>query len=137
MEIQKKHIKPLAGLVFSIIVGVTIATSIPLTAQFTTCPTGGTPCFDGNINDGTNVPFDLPRNLTITELILRAIYFILNVILIVAVLAIIIAGVYLIVGMGSESSKDRAKNIILYTLIGILIILFSRSIVQFFMGLFT
>lgn len=46
-----------------------------------------------------------------------------------AVTVIIIAGIYLIVGMGSDDSKEKAKKIIQYTLIGLLIILFSEIIV--------
>lgn len=46
-----------------------------------------------------------------------------------AVTAVIIAGIYLIVGLGSDDSKEKAKKIIQYTLIGLMIILFSEVIV--------
>ena len=48
---------------------------------------------------------------------------------IVSVAAVIIAGIYLIVGLGSDDSKEKAKKIVQFTLIGLLIILFSRVIV--------
>ena len=48
----------------------------------------------------------------------------------IAVAVIIIAGIYLIVGLGSDESKEKAKKIIQYTLIGLLIVLFSRVIVN-------
>ncbi len=46
-----------------------------------------------------------------------------------AVITIIIAGIILIVSLGNEESKDRAKRIIFYTLIGLTIVLFARVIV--------
>ncbi len=53
-----------------------------------------------------------------------------------AVVVIIVAGIMLIVGMGSEESRDRAKRIVLYTAIGLLLILFSRVIVMTVQGTF-
>ncbi|MDD5751446.1 MAG: hypothetical protein PHS73_02915 [Candidatus Peribacteraceae bacterium] len=53
----------------------------------------------------------------------------------IAVVTIIIAGLYLILGFGSDTSKNTAKNIVLYTAIGLLIILLSKAIVQFFIDL--
>src|SRR3989344_9573733 len=43
-----------------------------------------------------------------------------------AVTVIVIAGIYLIVGQGSDASKEKAKKITKYTLIGLLVVLFSR-----------
>ena len=68
---------------------------------------------------------------SIYELILRIIYFILSIALLLAVLAIIIAGIYLIVSNGDEAQKDKAKKIIYYAIIGIVVILLSRVIVSF------
>lgn len=47
-----------------------------------------------------------------------------------AVTTVIIAGIYLIIGLGSDDSRDKAKKIIQYTLIGLLIVLFSQVIVN-------
>jgi len=71
----------------------------------------------------------LAQSTSISELILRIIAFILDIALILAVLAIIIAGLYLITSNGDEGQKDKAKRIIFYAVIGILLILFSRAIV--------
>ena len=46
-------------------------------------------------------------------------------------IAIVVAGLFLILGMGDETSKDRAKKIVLYTIIGLLVLLFVRVIVGF------
>ncbi|MDO8649352.1 MAG: hypothetical protein Q7R81_06245 [Candidatus Peregrinibacteria bacterium] len=47
------------------------------------------------------------------------------------VIAIIVAGFYLILGMGSDTSRDKAKTIIIYVIVGLLIVLFARVIVTF------
>ncbi|MFA5800431.1 MAG: hypothetical protein WC840_05755 [Candidatus Peribacteraceae bacterium] len=73
---------------------------------------------------------------SITQLIINVITFILNIVLILAVLAVIIAGLYLITSAGEEGQKEKAKKIIFYALIGILVVIFSRAIVIFVNHLF-
>ncbi|MDP7477566.1 MAG: hypothetical protein QF442_03905 [Candidatus Peribacteraceae bacterium] len=46
-----------------------------------------------------------------------------------AVVVIVIAGIYMVVGMGEESSKDKAKKIITYAIIGLIIVALAGSIV--------
>ncbi|MBU0767277.1 hypothetical protein KKF55_05905 [Patescibacteria group bacterium] len=47
-----------------------------------------------------------------------------------AVTVIIIAGFYLILGMGSDTSKETAKKIIIYTIVGLLVIILSKVFVE-------
>lgn len=68
---------------------------------------------------------------TLNELIVKVIQFILDIILLLAVGAIIIAGVYLIVSNGDEGNKDKAKRIVYYAVFGIVLVLLSRVIVIF------
>jgi cytochrome bd-type quinol oxidase subunit 2 len=56
---------------------------------------------------------------------------------ILAVSVIVIAGFYLILGLGNDSSKDTARKIIIYTAIGIIIIGLAQAIVTLFQGLTT
>lgn len=60
--------------------------------------------------------------------ILRAV---LNYLALIAVIMIVIAGFYLVLSFGDDDKKDKAKKIIYYTLIGLLVILFARVIVSF------
>lgn len=78
----------------------------------------------------------LAQSTSISELILKIITFILDIALILAVLAIIIAGIYLITSNGDEGQKDKAKKIIYYVIIGIALILFSRVIVMLVNNIF-
>ncbi len=61
--------------------------------------------------------------------IIRIVQTVLSFLALAAVITIIIAGIWLIVGMGSDESRERAKKIILYTLVGLIIVLFARVIV--------
>ncbi len=79
----------------------------------------------GGVSDSTSI----------TDLILKIINFILDFVLILAVLAVIIAGLYLLTSAGDEGQKDKAKTIITYALIGLVVILFARVIVLFVNGL--
>ncbi len=61
--------------------------------------------------------------------LLNVIRIVLNLMGIVAMAAIIIAGIYMIISLGNDEQIDKAKKIIKYTLIGLIIILFSRILV--------
>ncbi|MFH1444373.1 MAG: hypothetical protein ABIG34_03210 [Candidatus Peregrinibacteria bacterium] len=60
---------------------------------------------------------------------------ILTYVSLIAVIVIIIAGLYLILSLGNDSAKDTAKKIVLYTAIGLILILISKALVIFFIGL--
>lgn len=78
----------------------------------------------------------LSTSTSVSELILKIITFLLDIALLLAVLAIIIAGLYLITSNGDEGQKDKAKKIIFYALLGIVLILFSRAIVMLVNSIF-
>lgn len=61
--------------------------------------------------------------------IIRILSTVLSFLALAAVITIIIAGIILIVSLGNEESKEHAKRIIFYTLIGLVIILFARVLV--------
>lgn len=65
----------------------------------------------------------------VRTVVIRVLNTVLSFLALIAVIAVIIAGIYLIVGMGSDESKEKAKKIIFYTLIGLTIVLFARVIV--------
>lgn len=73
---------------------------------------------------------------SLRDLIMTIIAFVLDIILIIAVLAIIVAGVYLIVSNGNDENKDKAKKIVFYVIAGIILILFARVIVLFVNNVF-
>lgn len=56
---------------------------------------------------------------------------VLDFILIIAVVFVIVAGIRLIVSGGDDSQKDKAKNTIIYVIVGIIVVLFARVIVTF------
>lgn len=68
---------------------------------------------------------------SIKTLIVILILFLLDIVLFVAIGAVIVAGIYLIVSNGDEGQKDKAKTIVLYAIAGIALIIMSRVIVVF------
>lgn len=49
----------------------------------------------------------------------------------VALVLIVIAGIRLVISQGDEGEKDKAKKTIIYVIIGLIIIVLARAIVQF------
>jgi hypothetical protein len=60
--------------------------------------------------------------------IANAVNVILSYVAVLAVAMIVFAGVWMIVGSYDESSKEKAKKMIIYTVIGLLIIILSKAI---------
>lgn len=73
-----------------------------------------------------------PANKTFREIVVAIMSYVLSFVALAAVISIIVAGIWLIVGTGSDDSKTRAKNIIKFTIIGLVIIILSRVIIGFF-----
>ena len=69
------------------------------------------------------------------EAIVNFLEFILTFLGLIAIAFIIYAGFLLVVAGGDEEQVGKAKKIILYAGIGIIVILFSYAIVQFFVSI--
>lgn len=95
------------------------------------------PIYDG---DGLGSAIDSSNPTTTNEslftLILRFIDAILSFVGLIALIAIIIAGIYLIVGGVSEDNRKKARDIILYTIIGLIIIIFAKVLITFVVTVF-
>ncbi len=46
-----------------------------------------------------------------------------------ALIMVVLAGLYMIFSLGEEANKDKAKKIILYTILGMLLIFFAAGLV--------
>jgi hypothetical protein len=68
---------------------------------------------------------------TFEELIENIITFIFNIALALVPLMIVIAGVYFVTAAGNPEQVQKAKGIILYTLIGFIVIILARGFVEF------
>ena len=80
----------------------------------------------GGISDTTSIA-------TVVLMVLSAV---LAIVLILAVLVIVVAGIYLITSNGDEGQKDKAKKVIFYCVVGIIVIILARALVLFVNGLF-
>jgi len=70
----------------------------------------------------------------IREAIRRILYIALSYVALLAVATIVIAGFYLILGLGSDESRTTARKIILYTIAGVIIMGLSVAIVNVGIG---
>lgn len=69
--------------------------------------------------------------------IVAVVKIVLDFVLLIAVIYVIVAGIRLIVSGGDEGAKDKAKQTIIYVVIGIIVILFARVIVSLVNNLFS
>lgn len=67
----------------------------------------------------------------IQSIIVKVITYVLDLVLIIGIVYVIIAGLRLIVSGGDEGEKDKAKQTIIYVIVGIIIVIFARVIVNF------
>ena len=75
-------------------------------------------------------PVQAPLRVVILSFLYKALFFLG----IAAVVMIVIAGFMFILSGGSDTAKDRAKKIIFYVAIGLIVILFARAGVGFFLN---
>jgi type IV secretory pathway VirB2 component (pilin) len=83
----------------------------------------------GGIDDASQT--GVTTETDIRQLTIDIVSTLLGYLALAAVTMIIIAGLYMIFGMGSETSRDTAKKIIMYVLIGLILILMAGAIVAF------
>ena len=67
---------------------------------------------------------------SVRDIVAKILVAVLNFLALVAVVVIVIAGIRLIVSQGEDEAKDKAKKTIFYAIGGLLIVLFSRVIVN-------
>ena len=90
--------------------------------------------FAAGVVEGLNAmrAVDVPTSGNIRQKIVVILNTAVSYLALAGVIAVIVAGIMLIVGFGSENVTQRAKKIIIYTMIGLAIVFFTRVIVGFF-----
>ena len=106
------------------------AVASPLRARAQEFDDGGIGGLQGGI-DKTKGVGGISAETSIVVLTVRVLGVVLDVIILVAIVGVIVAGIYLIVGNGDEGNKDKARKIIIYIVVGLIIILLARVIVLF------
>ena len=100
-------------------------------------PRAAAQVFDGpGLGGGVELAgqIDGPLHGTLREVILSFLYKALSFLALAAVIMIVAAGFYMVLSNGSDEAKDKAKKIILYVIIGLVIIFIARSLVGFFLN---
>lgn len=70
-------------------------------------------------------------NTDLSEFITKVIKAVLNILGLVAVVVIIVAGIRLVVAGQEEGQREKARNAILYAIIGLIIIVLANVLVSF------
>ncbi|MDD5751445.1 MAG: hypothetical protein PHS73_02910 [Candidatus Peribacteraceae bacterium] len=83
------------------------------------------------LGDASEIDLGGGTETDLKQVIIDVIQAILQFVGVIAVAMIVIAGIWLIVGAADDSSKEKAKKIIIYTIVGLLVILLAEAIVQF------
>lgn len=71
-----------------------------------------------------------PGTVDLKAAIVTVIAWVLDLLALIAVVFIIIAGIRLIVSQGDEGERDKAKKTILYVVIGLVVVILARVIVN-------
>ena len=78
----------------------------------------------------------LSNDTDIKTAIVSIIVWVLDFVLLIAVVFVIVAGIRLIISGGDEGEKDKAKQTIIYVIVGIVVVIFARVIVMFVSNIF-
>ena len=89
------------------------------------------PGLEGGV--GVAAQIDGPVKGTLRGVILDMLQKALGFLALAGVVMMVIAGYMFVVSAGDDTMKDRAKKIMLYVVIGIVVIMLARSLVGFFM----
>lgn len=77
-----------------------------------------------------NLP-EIGSNGDIRVTVINVIKKVLEFMALIAVVLIVVAGIRLVISQGDEGAKDTAKKTITYIIIGLVLIVFARAIVEF------
>ncbi|MBT3835565.1 hypothetical protein HOF56_04965 [Candidatus Peribacteria bacterium] len=95
----------------------------------------------GSLEDGLNEAQQLAtdgiRPDSLEDAIVNIINFALGFVALIAVTAFIVSGFIFILGLGSDASIQRAKKIMIWSAVGIFVIVFSFVITEFIVELAT
>ena len=90
------------------------------------------PGLEGGVAQASQIegPIKAPLRVVILSFLEKA----LNFLALAGVIMIVAAGITMIFSGGDDTVKDKAKKIILYVAIGLVIVLFARALVGFFLN---
>lgn len=110
-------------------------TSTALACALSTAKTYAAEYGGGGLNAGAGSAGAVVGSTDIRSMVINIVREVLSYMALAAVVVIVIAGIIMVVSAGNEESKERAKRIILYTFIGLIIILLAQGLVQIMVNL--
>ena len=83
---------------------------------------GQIPSVTGDVGDGET---------TIRETVLRILQAVLSLMALAATVVIVVAGIRLVIGGQDDAQREKARNMILWAIVGLVVILLAQTIVAF------
>ncbi|MBT3293474.1 hypothetical protein HN512_02360 [Candidatus Peregrinibacteria bacterium] len=120
---------------YSSLLSIVYKSSLALTAWATTTVAYGQIYQGGGIQEGATLAGDIVGSNDLRTTVINIIKEVLSYMALIAVVVIVIAGIRLVVSQGEDEPKEKAKKTIMYTVIGLIIILFARVLVQIFVDI--
>ncbi|MBM3231458.1 hypothetical protein FJZ28_03980 [Candidatus Peregrinibacteria bacterium] len=114
----------LTAVLLGLLLGICTPFALPAEAQVYT---------GGGIQAGVDQAASIAgvsRDQDLRAMVLNILFLVLRFLALVAVIVIVIAGIHLVVSLGDEQAKEKAKKIILYTIVGLIIILLAEALVR-------
>ena len=84
----------------------------------------------GGISDGITQAEGIVGSGSLRDKVIAIVAEVLSYMALAAVVMIVIAGIRLVISQGEEDQKEKAKRTIIYAVIGLIIILLARGLVQ-------
>lgn len=85
---------------------------------------------DGVLDSG-DVSLDAQDSDSLRNVLISITTQVLSFMALIAVIVIIIAGIRLVIGGADESQREKARNTVLYAVVGLILILLAQAIVAF------
>lgn len=88
------------------------------------------PGVPGGVNEATNL--DTGGTTDFRQRVIDILNRIIELLGILCVVILVIGGLMLVAGMGSDDSREKVRKIVLYTIVGLILVLFAKAVVDFY-----
>lgn len=119
------------ALVLSVTMAICACFGVAQSASAVTCPPGSVHQGEANSYAECNLPDDVKEDEPLMDTVVRIINIVVGVVGVISVASIVIGGIYFVISLGDSAKITRAKNAVLYGVVGVVIAVLAFAIVNF------